>query len=345
MKSKQMVCIAAVLLLVAGCGPSPEQIVPMTAAAWTPTPLPSPTPTPVPYALTVQITDESGAGIAAEIVLPESGSEEAVQTDASGTYTWASVDGPSGTLQISAPGYHAASQPVTLERGPNELAVVLERDPLGLAAADACAPDEKLLYIEDYQDGKAQGWRNLTAAVDFGAQNGWSIAAMEDGDQLATFTGGHEDLDDMESQVFDDSVWRLRVMTQGTDGFSFLNLRHALKQGGETRYTLQWGANPFLALGRLDFPDVGHFDVARGSMRAKQGQWYYFEIAYYQGSVQVWVDGKTQIEYTDPQPLPAGMISLEAHAPKDPNTKYYFDDHSVCELSAPFTTSMYKPPQ
>ena len=61
--------------------------------------------------------------------------------------------------------------------------------------------------------------------------------------------------------------------------------------------------------------------------------------------VQVWIDGKKLIEYQDPQPLPAGMISLEAHAPQDPNTMYYFDDLSVCELSAPFTTSLYKPPR
>jgi hypothetical protein len=95
----------------------------------------------------------------------------------------------------------------------------------------------------------------------------------------------------------------------------------------------------------LDFPDVGHFDVARGNLRAKQGQWYYAEISHYQGQVQVWVDGKMQVEYVDPQPLPPGMISMEAHAPNDPNTVYYFDDLAVCELSAPFTTSLYAPTQ
>jgi hypothetical protein len=176
MRTRQIVCMAALLFLVLGCGPSPEQIATMTAAAWTPTPAPTATPTPIPYGLTVHVTDESGAGVGATIVLLESGSDAPVRTDASGTYTWPSVNGPSGNLEVTAPGYHAASQPVTLERGPNELAVMLQRDPLGLAAAEACGPDEKLRYIEDFQDSKAQGWQNITAAVDFGAKNGWGDA-------------------------------------------------------------------------------------------------------------------------------------------------------------------------
>ncbi len=345
MTMKQIACIATLLLLALGCAPSPEQIATMTAAAWTPTPVPSPTPTPIPYGLTVHITDETGAGIGAKILLLESGSEEPVETDASGTFTWPSINGASGNLQVSAPGYHPASQPVTLERGPNELAVTLQRDPQGLTAAEACAPDEKLAYLEDFQDGKGQGWGNITAATDFSALNGWSVVTMEDGDQVAAFTGGHEDQDNLDKRNFDNAVWRLRVMTEGTDGFSFLNIRHTPKQGGETRYTIQWGAMPILALGRLDFPDVGHFDVAHGNLRAKQGRWYFAEISYYQGQVQVWVDGKKQIEYQDPQPLPPGMISMEVHAPKDPKTMYYFDDLAVCELEAPFTTSLYVPPQ
>jgi hypothetical protein len=136
----------------------------------------------------------------------------------------------------------------------------------------------------------------------------------------------------------------LRIQAEGSDGFSFINVKRASKPGGETRYPVQWGTQAFTALTRLDFPDVGHFDVSRSNLRVKSGQWYYAEISAYQGMIQVWLDGKKIIEYVDPQPLPAGMISLEAHAPKDPNTFYYFDDLSVCELSAPFATTMYKPP-
>jgi hypothetical protein len=339
-------CVVLMILLLTGCGLSQEEIATMTAAAWTPTPAPTPTATPIPYDLTVHFADEGGSPlVGASIVLPESGSDNPVQTDASGAYTWTNLRGPSVSLTVTAPGYVPVVQAVTLERGPTEMALILQRDPFGLLPADACASGEKLLYTEDYQDGEAQGWRNMTAAAKFGAQNGWSIADKGDGNLVAAFAGGHEDLDDLEGQTFDNFVWRLKIQAQGTDGFSFINLKHAPKPGGETRYPVQWGASALMALTRLDLPDVGHFEVAKSTLRVKQGQWYYAELSAYQGLIQVWVDGEKLMEYQDPQPLPAGMISLEAHAPKDPNTTYFFDDLSVCELSAPFATSMYKAPQ
>ena len=118
----------AILVAALGCAPSAEQIATMTAAAWTPTPISSPTPTPIPYSLIVHVTDESGAGIVAAIILLESGSNEPIQTDAAGRYEWKTVNGPTGSLLVSATGYHDATQTVTLERGPNELVVVLQRD-------------------------------------------------------------------------------------------------------------------------------------------------------------------------------------------------------------------------
>jgi hypothetical protein len=125
-KAKQVICLAAIVLLVLGCTPSAEQIATMTAAAWTPTPAASPTPTPIPYGLTLHIADQSGAPIAANIVVKESGSDKPVQADASGLYVFPSLNGPGVNLQVSAPGYYAAAQPVTLQRGPNEMVVILQ---------------------------------------------------------------------------------------------------------------------------------------------------------------------------------------------------------------------------
>jgi hypothetical protein len=345
MKTWALALAILLALLLSSCGPTAAEIATMTAAAWTPTPPPTPTATPIPYDLTVHIADESGAPVpGASIVIMESGSDRPVQVDASGVYTWNGLPGAVANLEVTAPGYFPVMQSLTLERGPTEMALILSQDPFGLLPADACAADEKLLYIEDFQDGKAQGWPNLTAAVEFNAQNGWAIGPKEEGNEVAAFAGPHEDLADLDDFVFDNFVWRLRVQTQGTDGFSFLDLRRAPKEGGETRYTVQWGASPLLALARLDFPDVGHFDVATSTLQLIQGQWYYLEMSYFQGLVQVWVDGEKILEYQDPQPMPPGTISLEAHVPNDPNTAYYFDDLSVCELSAPFATTMYTPP-
>jgi hypothetical protein len=345
MRLRLLAATSAFLILLSGCGPSPEESAIMTQESWTPTPQPTPTATPIPYDLIVHIFDENGGPIPeAAITVADTPDAQPFAADATGVVTINNLPSPSVSLRVSAPGYIPALQTVMMQRGPNEMALNLRPDPFGLVAANACAPSEQLLYMEDFQDNKAQGWREITAATEFGAENGWSIAPVEEGNFAATFTGPHEDLDDLEGQTFDNVVWRLKVRTHGTDGFSFLNLRRATKADGETRYPLQWGASVLTDLTRLDTPDVGHLDVSRSSMRLKQDRWYYFEISYFQGNIQVWVDGKKIIDYTDPQPLPPGMISMEAHVPNDPNTTYAFDDLSVCGLSGPFSTSLYKPP-
>lgn len=343
MNTKRIACAFFALLLLAGCGPSAEESATMTAAAWTPTP--PPTATPVPYGLTITVADEAGAPVAgASIVLPESGSDQPVQADETGKYAWPNLAGPQTTLKVSAPGYIPAEQTATLQPGPNEVGVVLKGDPLGLRAVDACAPGEKLLYIEDFQDGKAQGWQNITAAAEFAVKNGWMLGPTEQGNNAAYFTGIYHDLDILQDLTVDNVVWRLKVMTRGEDGFSFLNLKFVPGPEGGTRYIAQWGGKVLLDLTRMQIPGPGGFSVGRSEFEAKQGQWSYFEFSAYQGQVQIWVDGNKEIEYQDPQPIGAGMISLEAQITEDPNTVYAFDDLSVCELSAPFSTSMYKPP-
>jgi hypothetical protein len=335
---RRIACMGAVLFLSIGCTPSTEQIATMTAAAWTPTPVPSPTPTPIPYGLTIHVADESGAGIKAEIVLLESGSTEPVLTDDSGTYTWGSINGPSGTLQISAPGYHPASQPVTLERGLNEVAVFLQRDPLGLAAADACAPEEKLLYIEDFQDGKAHGW-----AVTAGTPDGWTIVTGDDENRFAALTGIGMTQVELPGFGFDNSVWRLRVQAANSDGQSLLNLKH-YRAGADARYSVLWGPTVQAALLRTDPADPETL-LASGRLRARPGVWYYIEVSNHQGTLQLWVDGQKEAEYLDTTALAPGTISLESHISADPGMAYYFDNISVCELSEPFSTSLYKRPQ
>lgn len=339
MTFKQIGCVAAGLLLVAGCAPpSAEQIATMTAAAWTPTPVPSPTPTPIPYSLTVHIADESGAGIPARVAMIESGTEAPVQTDASGVYTWPSLSGPNGSLQVSAPGYYSASQPVTMEPGSNELAVVLQRDPLGLSPEDACAPSETPLFAEDFQSGKADGLRTTV-----GAPGASSVVTQDDGNRVLSIGGIGLTQVEYPTLLIDNAVVRLRVQASGRDGDSFVNLRHLLA-GGDTRYIFQWGANPFLSLRRFDGGAGSEAPLSVSQFLAKPGKWHYLELSYYNGALQAWADGKKQIDVTDPVPLPMGTFGFEIHVQADPKQTYLFDNISVCELSAPFSTSLYKAP-
>ena len=161
-------CTVILFLLLSGCGPSAEQQATMTASVWTPTPLPTATPTPtptatpVPYDLTVSVVDEAGASIAgASITFPESGDGTPKQANDQGQYSWTNLAGEQVSLAVSAQGYLPTDQTTTLQRGPTEFKVTLKRDPFGLLPSAACAPAQKALYFEDFQDGQAQGWPNI----------------------------------------------------------------------------------------------------------------------------------------------------------------------------------------
>jgi hypothetical protein len=281
--------------------------------------------------------DEVGTPISgARIVLPESGSSEAVVTDASGTYTWPSLPTSTANLTVTAPGYFPAPQSVTLEPGASEMAMVLRRDPMALAPTDACAPDEKLVYMQDFQDGEAPEWK-MTA----GDPGGFHIASQDDGNQAAVLSGVGQYQVELAGSSFDNMVWRLKVRQDGNDGEGFLNFHH-MRAPAESRYIVQWGEAPLLALWRLDA--TTNTTLGRSALRIRPGQWHFIESSYLQGNLQVWVDGAKQIEAQDTSPLPAGTIGLEAHIPNDPQTTYMFDNVSVCELSAPFATSLYESP-
>jgi hypothetical protein len=120
----------------------------------------------------IEVVDEAGAPIVgARIVVPQSGSSQPVEADAAGQYAWPDLPGPDAAVSLSAPGYFATDEPLTLERGLTEKTVKLQRDPLGLTATDACAPDEKLLNIEDFQAGAPSGGSTLAPAP--GASRRW----------------------------------------------------------------------------------------------------------------------------------------------------------------------------
>jgi len=346
MKSDKKIALlfGASVLLIGGCGSSPEEIATMTAAAWTPTPIPSATPTPIPYDLTVTIQDESGAPLpGTTLVYPASGSETPVVTDDQGVYKWTNLPREGVNLEISAPGYFPQTVTQTMSRGANDIAVTLVRDPFGLTLAEACASGEKLLYIEDFQDGKAQGFQNITAATDFNAVNGWALGPLEEGNQVVSFTGVHENGDALADYTFENAVWRIKVRTTGKDGFSFLNWHFLQNPEGGSRYVVQWGADVLTDLSRLQMPTPGHFSVAPSRHKVIPDTWTLVEFSAYNDLIEVWVDGEQVAAYQDPQPLPTGSLGLEAHIFNDPNTVYYFDNLAVCELSAPFQSILPAP--
>jgi hypothetical protein len=357
MKMKILLPLLIAAFVLPGCGPSPEQAATMTASAWTPTPPPTSTPTPVPYDLNVTITDAEGAGIAgASVTL---GDSEPVITDPNGAASWTNLPAPEGALMISAQGYFASEQTFNLSRGPNDLTFALERDPNGLLPSQACAPGETPLYVEDFQDGNAQGMD----VVNFKA-GGWSIVPAPDLSENSVMTlalpdsysGRVSDNEQAEvtSDVFENAAWRFRIQVTGPGTYVFFwNSARTPYQSDAgqvdwSRYMIHLGTT---AGGRGDRasavireqPPVAPFVIAdRIPEFFKPNTWYFVEISTFNGNVKVWLNGVEVSDYVDPQPMPGGGFGIAADLVKSGSIAYY-DDMRVCGLSAPFT-SMYVAP-
>ena len=273
--------------------------------------------------VSVTVTDADGKPI------------EALALDASARLSLSDLTTGTVNLAVSAPGYIAIEQGLIIEKGePAELTLTLERDPLGLPPELACAPGETPLYIEDFQDGKAQGWRNITAALELNAQNGWSLTAEESGNTLLQAANSMAPANDyLENVSFTDAVWRVKVYSTGNDTDGFLSWRQSFEQG-DLRYFVPFGGQQFLQL--IRFTSGDGIPVAQSSIQLAAGKWHLFEISTYQSVTEVWLDGKKLFSYTDPQPLPPGTIGLEMHLREGVTTVFWFDDLAVCGLSAPF---------
>jgi hypothetical protein len=327
-----------------GCGPSTQQIATMTASAWTPTPLPTATPTPLPYDLTVTVIDEIGAPIAgASIVFPESGDGSPMQANDQGQYSWKDLPGEAVSLTVSAQGYVNAEQTAAIQHGPNEVKVTLKRDPFGVLPSEVCAPDQKVLYTEDFQDGQAQGWGNISMGVDGNMPNGWTLI-----DESGNKTLQHADAptpsgDELSEHIFNNFVWHLKYKVIGKDADMFFTWRLSHDSDGNTkRYAavVSAKAKPWMVR-FFDTPSGGNpMNTAQASVMLTENQWYSFDVAYFDGTHQVWMDGKMIMEYKDPQPYPEGTIGFETHLDQSKTTQFLMDDLVVCELTAP-----YQPPQ
>ncbi len=339
----------ALFLLVAACGPSPEQIATMTASAWTPTPQPSSTPTPIPYDLTVSIVDEASIPIAgASIIFPESGNAEPIIVDTTGKFTWMNLPDASATLKVSAQGYLPVEQSITLERGLSELSITLRRDPFGLLPSTACAAGETLLYLEDFQDGETTlvSHQMPVPPLEAAPNEEGNIVLVHD------FTNPVEDFSTYLSPLngvsfaFGDAAWRMRFMiTQETNWGVDWNNAGPNEFGGITTsqsgYGISFNTGRHIVIRRSIWDtsgervwDIGKPDLADQVLILEPNIWHYLEISTFQGQFQVWLDGEMVVDVVDDMPLPPGAFQIG----KGDTGIQYFDAITVCKLNTSFTS-------
>jgi hypothetical protein len=309
--------------LLVGCGAAATEAPTATPVPPTVTPLPTPTSTPIPYNLTIEVKDQDGEPVTGAKV-NVAGQEVITLED--GIAPFPNLPEPAVSLSVEASGYYSSELSETIDRGDNRISVVLDRDPAGLPAKLACASGETLLYMDDFQDGSAQGWE----AIDFKTQ-GWSIEASPDNPEnlvIAARSGATwAQLGDHQSHKFDNAVWRLRFNYAGNGG-SHINWRFT-PEPQDTRYIV--GVDPNASeLRRF----MGGNDITIGPVGTTGDGWHYLEISYLNGTVSVYLDGQEGITWTDPEPWDGGTIGLEPGPEGD--AVFYYDNFSVCELNAPF---------
>jgi hypothetical protein len=337
--------LLGIFLILAGCGPSAQEIATMTASAWTPTPPPTSTPTAtplIPYDVTVTILNETGEPIAgASILFPESGDGNPIQADDQGKYSWTNVEGDKASLTVAAQGYFEAKQSTTLERGPNDVTVTLSRDPMGILPAEACAPGQNVLYIEDFQDGIPQGWANISLGTSGDMPNGWSIIDENGNKILVSANAPSGGGDTLQEHVFDNFVWHIKYKSVGSDADMFFMWRLSQSDVGQKRYVavVGGGIRPWMVRFLDNASGPNPMNIGQTSLMLKSDQWYSVDVAYFDGIHQVWLDGNKIMEYKDPQPYPEGAIGFETHLDQGKTTQFFIDDLAICELTAPYEPS------
>lgn len=279
--------------------------------------------------------------VGATVVLAEIGQEAGTQTtDDVGQAFWYDLPGEMVNLSISAPGYFPLQTTDSIERGSNQLTVALERDPYGLLASEACGPGERLLYVEDFQDGEAQGW----AEIEFRTK-GWDVGPYPDSPgNLVALRPGERGVSvaRLHDYPLHGAVWRVRFSFHGrlpiaftrqagggyeVDGekveYSFYELNNTPLKG---LYVFREQAPVYPTLLAL-------LDLQR---TLKSDVWHAVEIGTYEGLLEIWIDGARFLTYKDPKPLLGSGLKLSVDETTDADSVAYFDDISICELTAPF---------
>jgi len=333
-----------IAMLITGCGPTQEELAATSAAATaaaatstptvTPTPTPTPTPTLVPHDLSILITGEGETPLeGVSVVLADVEREDGSQiTDDVGQVLWSDLPGDTVNITVSAQGYFSQDIEESITRGVNQVNVKLDRDPHGILPSEACGPNETLLYLEDFQDEKAQGWNE----IEYAAQ-GWSLIPHPDTpEDIVTRHAGDQSADSfLEDSDLDNAVWRFFMMLKGKTDifFSWALSGPSVEQGGE--YQVWYNANNFTHSFARHYKSSDQF-ITKKYRPIEENVWHKFEVSYYEGRSEVWIDDVLLLAYQDPNPIPSGRVGLIIFQTNDEDFRIYFDDISICELTGPF---------
>jgi hypothetical protein len=316
------ICLLLGFVFLSACGPSEEAIATMTASAWTPTPKPTMTPTPVPIDLEVNLQDNAGNPItfmAAVTVLETE--EDSISTDESGKAVFTGLPDTQVTLSASAQGYTSKEETVTLERGANSYTLILDEDPIQLLPATACQPGQEIILLEDFEDGKIQGWENISRpAFDFEEIDGRGTVMVVSpaGDNVYTENKG----------AYKNAVFHFDMLREPGD----LGISMEFLDTGYERYQAGFDSSG-LNFGYQQDPDYTNLGGKR--LSAPDGEtWEKVSIAFFEETVDIYVDDVLIRGIDREDTIEDGGLFLSVGSSGDEKAR--FDNFVLCSLGEPY---------
>lgn len=293
----------------------------------------SPIPMPIPCALSVLVTGEGDAPITgASVTLDGVDGENGTQmTDDRGMVSWSSVPGETVHLSIGAQGYFPIHTTATMEGGDKLLSASMERDPHGILSSEACAPGEELIYVEDFQDNDATGW----SEIKYHAQ-GWElIPHPESPDNIVARNRGAWYRDTfLDEPDLDNAVWRFWIMIDGQAPFNIW-WAHSGYSSEESGYFV--GYDPETSIHGITRVTEGVWLIISTEIQPiEENVWHKYEVSYYEGRSEVWMDDSLLLAYQDPYPFPGGRVGIFILHYDNEIFTLYFDGITICKLNAPF---------
>jgi DNA-binding SARP family transcriptional activator len=218
-------------------------------------------------------------------------------------------------------------------------------DAYRLLSSDACAQGERPLYLEDFQDRNAPEWQEIQLQA-----QGWGFTA--DPDQSQNFVAVHPNypssppegfaLTTLDGFKWNDAVARIRFKPVGAPRFHF-HWRYSWERyqiEGRTvtlsTYNLRFNEGSDRVL-RSQVP-ISHIILHEIPPIRWSQEWHLIEIATFDGQLDIWIDGKMLMSYIDPKPIPPGTLAIAGYAENEGQSRVYFDDIVICELTAPFVS-------
>ena len=255
------------------------------------------------------------------------------------------TEGPTASLQ-NIKGEETPQRTMTvgitdsIEPGENLMTDNLGQDQYVLSPSQACLPEERLLYLEDFQDNQAQGWPE----IEFHAQ-GWDLTQHPDStiNKVIQFPGETDSSIQLRGLTFEDSVWRIYFMPKGRPNYINFDWHINKYLDPWQMYTIGFTeGNIGIIRGPGTDPEIVLLNIE--GIFLKQDVWHLLEISSYNATQEVWLDGTQLLRYVDPQPLPDGQIGLGILASEYEDSIVFFDNLSVCELSKSFVSILSQDP-